>query len=457
MLNGRMPSSVPTSSQRQMLTDTVTVGSWTAAAKAIGALKIVIAARLFGTGDAMDAYLIAFLIPSFIADVLAAPLDTVLVPILVRRRDQEGPGAAETLYSQVLIAVVVLLSCVALIALAASSFLLPLLGSSFHAEKLAYTQFLFVAMLPMVPMSGFWVAARAVLNSERRFALSAGLPMITPILSIAILLAGGRRWGVTALAVATTAGVFLQAAVCVVAAWLAGFRLRGVWTGAGEVMRLVGGQYLPVVSMSLLMGSSALIDQAMAARLSPGSASAFNYGTRLTAVLMALGPLAIGTAVLPNISKLIAAGATADAYGILRRYAAITAAASAALVALLMVISEPLVRIVVGGGGAFDNAGIRLVSTIQSVSLLQVPIAILLAIGFRLVSAQLANQALYGVAIAAVVLTVLFDVTLMHWMGLVGLAVAATCTRSVLALYLFCKIRGLRPADMAKSTSHPLS
>jgi len=456
MLNERMQPSVYETSQRRILTDTVTVGVWTAVAKAAGALKILIAARLFGTGDAMDAYLIAYLIPSFIADILAAPLDTALVPILVRRRELEGQQAAERLYSQVLVAGVLILSVAAFIAIALAGALLPLLGASFSPEKLAHTRWLFLAMLPVAPLSGLWAAARAVLNTERRFALSAGLPLITPLLSIAILLAAGAQWGVAALAAGTTAGILLQAVACVAAAWHLGFRFRRDWTGVADSMRLVGSQYLPVVSMSLLMSSSALIDQAMAARLASGSASAFNYGTRLAAVLMALGPLAIGTAVLPNISQMIAGGETAQAYRILRRYAGIMTAASAAVVAVLILASRPLVRLVIGGG-AFDEAGIQLVAAIQSVSLLQVPIGVLLTIGLRLVSAQLANQTLYGFAVAAVVLTVIFDVTLMHWMGLVGLAVAATCTRSVLVLYLFCKIRELRLAPMAISASHPLS
>src|SRR5258707_4269000 len=66
--SGKTPA--PSLSRRftswRMLADTATVGGWTSLAKVAGAVKVILAARLFGTGHPMDAYLIAFLLPSFL-------------------------------------------------------------------------------------------------------------------------------------------------------------------------------------------------------------------------------------------------------------------------------------------------------------------------------------------------------------------------------------------------------
>src|ERR1700693_6060250 len=82
----------------RMLADTVTVGGWTSVAKVTGAVKLILAARLFGAGDAMDAYLIAFLLPSFFIDMFAGPLDSALIPTLIEVREKRGKEAAEQLY-----------------------------------------------------------------------------------------------------------------------------------------------------------------------------------------------------------------------------------------------------------------------------------------------------------------------------------------------------------------------
>ncbi len=92
---------VPLSSWR-MFADTLTVGGWSAVTKVAGALKVILAARLFGAGDAMDAYLIAFLVPSFFMDMLAGPLDAALIPSLIEMREKRGRASEEALYSTVL-------------------------------------------------------------------------------------------------------------------------------------------------------------------------------------------------------------------------------------------------------------------------------------------------------------------------------------------------------------------
>ena len=80
----------PRSTSWRMLADTATVGGWTAAVKVAGAVKVILAARLFGAGDAMDAFLIAFLLPAFFMDMLAGPLDSALIPALIELRQKQG-------------------------------------------------------------------------------------------------------------------------------------------------------------------------------------------------------------------------------------------------------------------------------------------------------------------------------------------------------------------------------
>src|SRR5882762_439872 len=88
----------------RMLADTATVGGWTTAVKLAGAIKVILAARLFGAGDAMDAFLIAFLLPAFFMDMLAGPLDSALIPTLIGLRQNQARAAVEALYVNVLAA-----------------------------------------------------------------------------------------------------------------------------------------------------------------------------------------------------------------------------------------------------------------------------------------------------------------------------------------------------------------
>src|SRR5271154_519745 len=100
---------------RRVLSQMVTVGTYTALVKAAGALKVVFTARSFGMSDGLDAYLIAFLLPSFVSDTLAGALSSALVPTFIEVREVQGKEAAWRLYRGVLMAAVGLLTLVGLV------------------------------------------------------------------------------------------------------------------------------------------------------------------------------------------------------------------------------------------------------------------------------------------------------------------------------------------------------
>ena len=423
----------------RMLADTATVGGWTAAVKVAGAVKVILAARLFGAGDAMDAFLIAFLLPAFFMDMLAGPLDLALIPALIELRQKQGKAAAEALYSNVLAAAGAAFVIAALGAAAVSGFVLPLLAPSFGPDKLALTERLLLVMIAVVPCGSLASTWRAVLNSEHQFAYSAAVPLITPIASIVALLGGGKQYGVMALAIATLAGGMLEAIAAGIGVKRAGYPMVPRWEGVTASLRQVADQYAPLVAVTLVMTGSALVDQGMAARLGSGSVAALNYGTRLLGVLIVIGPTAVGTAVLPHISM----GALLGDPRVLRRtlgtYGLVILAAILPVTAALMYFSEPIIRVLFQQG-AFSEAATHLVSMVQRASLLQLPIAVLLALEIRLTSALKANHLLYRVAALSLALTLVLDYGFMRWWGVVGIALAGFAIRLVSCLYLSCKI-----------------
>jgi putative peptidoglycan lipid II flippase len=431
------------SSSWRMLADTATVGGWTTAVKVAGAVKVILAARLFGAGDAMDAFLIAFLLPAFFMDMLAGPLDSALIPALIELRQKQAKAAAEALYSNVLATAGAAFLVAALAAAAVSGLVLPLLAPSFTPDKLALTRQLLLVMIAVVPLSGLAATWRAVLNSEHQFAYSAAVPLITPAASIVALLAGGKQYGVMALAIATLTGGTLEAIAAGIGVQRAGYSMVPRWAGITASLRQVAHQYAPLVAVTLVITGTSLVDQGMAARLGSGSVAALSYGTRLLGVLIVIGPTAVGTAVLPHLS----AGATLSDPRVLgrtlRNYGLAILAVILPVTAGFMYFSEPIIRVVFQTG-AFSEAATHLVSAVQRASLLQLPIAVLLALEIRLTSALKANRLLYRVAALSLALTLVLDYAFMRWWGVVGIAFAGFAIRLVSSLYLSCKISALR-------------
>src|SRR5579871_5666761 len=139
----------------RVLFQMATVGTYTGLVKVAGAAKVVFTARAFGMSDGLDAYLIAFLLPSFIADTLAGSLTSAFIPTFIEVRELEGRESAVRLYRNVLGAAAALLAMAALVFGLLAPWVLRVLASSFPAAKLALTVSMFWVMLPIIPFAAF--------------------------------------------------------------------------------------------------------------------------------------------------------------------------------------------------------------------------------------------------------------------------------------------------------------
>jgi putative peptidoglycan lipid II flippase len=429
----------------RVLFQMATVGAYTSLVKVAGAAKVVFTARAFGMSDGLDAYLIAFLLPSFVSDTLAGSLNLALVPTFIEVRETEGRESAARLYRTVLAASAAWLGVAAIVFGSAAPWLLHLLASSFSQPKLTLTVSLFWVMLAIVPITAFSVTWRSILNTEGWFAAPAVLPALTPIATIVFLLRFGAAWGVYSLAAGTLVGSALEAAFLAICMKLRGFSILPKWFGRTWALDQVARQYGPVMATVILLGGAPLIDQSIAAMLASGSVAALNYGTRFSTVLTAVGPSAVATAILPHFSKLTVTEDWARIRRSLRGYAAVILTVTVPVVVALIAISQPLVRLFFERG-QFTGADTGVVARIQQFSLLQIPPAMVLALTVRLISSMKANQLLLRAAGFAACVNLIGDLILTRWIGVAGITLATAIVQFTTLFYLIYLMRRRLPA-----------
>ena len=103
---------------RRIISATLTVSGATTLVKIVGAAKVILIARAFGTSDQLDSYLLAFLLPSFVGDVVAGASSPALIPLLLEARQREGSERARRLLAEFLFATLIV--CVSLTILLAA-------------------------------------------------------------------------------------------------------------------------------------------------------------------------------------------------------------------------------------------------------------------------------------------------------------------------------------------------
>jgi putative peptidoglycan lipid II flippase len=405
---------------------------------------VIVTARYFGTSDALDAFLIAFVLPSFVADTAAGSLIPSLMPTYIEVRQKQGRETALRLYRGVLAGSAILLALLAVLLGLCASFLLPLLASGFSPAKLALTRSLFYCLLPWLPLSGLIVTWRAVLNAGESFALAAAAPITTPLITILLLITSGPS--VWALAIGTLVGVAAEAAILACSVRSRGYAMMPHWSGWSPELRQVVGQYLPMMAGTVIVCGAALIDQAMAATLGAGSVSALTYGNKLANVALSIGAAALGTAVLPHFSRMITARDGVGLRNTLMTFSGLVAVATVPAVIFLAWLSEPLVRLFFQRG-AFTAAETQIVATVQTCSLVQIPFAVLLGMAVKLASSLKANRLMLQTALLSIVVNVAGDIVLMRWIGVAGIALAGALVHASALLFLSMALwRQLRKA-----------
>jgi putative peptidoglycan lipid II flippase len=77
--------------------------------KVIATAKEFVVAGAFGRSDAMDAFLIAFLVPGLLVNLFSESMNQALIPTLVRVRETEGLAKAQDLLSSAMVWTCILL------------------------------------------------------------------------------------------------------------------------------------------------------------------------------------------------------------------------------------------------------------------------------------------------------------------------------------------------------------
>jgi putative peptidoglycan lipid II flippase len=413
------------SPNRKIFRAVLIVGALTLLAKLGSTAKELLVANSFGRSDALDAFLIAFVLPAFAVNLLIGSFASAVVPAFVEMKCSQGPAAAQKLFSNVMFACVLGLLALTLGLGSLAPWYLPYLASSFSPAKLQLTREILYMLLPFVLFNGVALCASAILNAGEKFALPALTPVVTPLVTMAFIVLGPRSWSTFSLAAGVVLGSFLEAALVLQALKAQGIRLTMKWYGFDPSVRSILRQYRPLVAGSFVMGAASVVDQSMAAMLPQGSVSALSYASRTISVVLWISAASLSTAVLPYFSQMVAQNDWAGCRNTLRRYTTLVAAIAVPCTLCLMAFSRPLVRLLFQRG-AFTAADTALVSRVQICYAIQIPFYIGTILFVRFLSSAMRNHVLLWTSGICLVLDILLNLALMRIWGVAGIALATS-------------------------------
>lgn len=405
-------------------------------------------ATFFGAGLAMDAFEVAFRLPNILRRMFAeGAFSQAFVPILSEYSRQRGGEATRDLVGKVAGLLALVLLGVTAIGVLAAPWLVYVLASGFAATpgKVELTATMIRIVFPYIFFVSLVSLAGGVLNVYRRFAIPAFTPVLLNVSVIGAALFLSRYFDPPILALAW--GVFIggvaqlafQIAPLARIGMLARPRLDFRDPGVRRILLLMGPAVIGVSAAQI----SALINTQLAALLGDGRISWITYADRLMEFPSALLGVALGTVLLPSLSKHHADDNPVEYSALLDwglRLAFLLALPAAIA---LWLLSIPLVATLYQYGkfGIEDAWQTRAALLGYSVGLLALILVKILAPGFY---ARQHMRTPVTIAFVTVLVTQTLAVILMWPMGHAGLTLATSLGAFVNAgaLFWFLRRRG---------------
>jgi putative peptidoglycan lipid II flippase len=418
--------------------------------KMVATLKEFVVAGAFARSDAMDAFLIAFMVPGLLVNLFSESMNQALIPTLVRVREQEGQAKAQQLLSSAMIWTCMLLAGGSLAMAAAARIFFPWIVPHFSASKLLLTEAMFYALLPVVLIAGIASNCTAVLNTFDRFAWPALAPMMTPLAIMVGAWLLAPRIGIWSLVYANLVGALIHALLMVWMMHTHGYRFHLRWHGASHAAREVAGQYGPILLSGLVASGGLLVDQGMAASLSSGSVATLAYANRFVSVLLNLLAGAIATAVTPYFSRMVARRDWAGCRHTMNTYAGLTALVSVPIALAMIFGSHWMIRLTFQHGifGPQDTAA---VAPVQAMYAIQLPFYVVSRVYYRYLVAIRRTALILYCGVINLVLDVILNLILMRWYGVAGIALATSLWMVTTFLFLWFWAYRLLPRAEAQA------
>jgi putative peptidoglycan lipid II flippase len=341
----------------------MTVGGATMASRVLGFSREAMMAAALGAGPVADAFYAAFRFPNLFRRLFAeGAFNAAFVPLFSKEIEANGPDGARRFSEEVFgILFTLLLGLTILMELAMPILVRTIIAPGFSGDKTALTTALAVIMFPYLMCMSLAAMMSGILNSLHKYFAAAIAPVFLNVILIGVLayaLYNGveRRtaghlmaWGVL------VAGV-IQLAIVTVAARRAGIAIRlrrprmtpAVW----RLLALA----LPAAVTGGITQINLVIGQIIASS-KPGAISVLPYADRLYQLPLGIIGIAIGTVLLPELSRHLKGGRDKEADAAQSQSLLIAMLLSVPAATALIALATPIVRVLYerGAFSALDS------------------------------------------------------------------------------------------------------
>ncbi|ATE71414.1 murein biosynthesis integral membrane protein MurJ [Lysobacter capsici] len=295
-----------------LLRSSVIFSAMTLISRVTGLVRDQVYAWQFGASPAMDAFFIAFRIPNFMRRISAeGSFSMAFVPVLAEYKEKQDHAAVKALVDRVTGTLMAALLAMTAAVVIAAPWIMQLFAPGWDplSEQYALATQMLRITFPYALFISLASLAGGILNSYEKFAIPALSPVLLNVSMIAAaacatpLMEPLNLNPVLALAWGVFFAGILQLAFQLPALKKLGLLPRPRWGGAHPGVRKIMRLMVPTLFGSSVAQVNLLLNTALASFLIVGSVSWLYLTDRLLEFPLGMFGVAIGTVILPHLSK----------------------------------------------------------------------------------------------------------------------------------------------------------
>jgi len=436
-----------------MLRGILTVGGWTMASRLLGFARDILIAAMLGAGPVADAFFVANRLPNLFRRLFGeGAFNAAFVPAFSALLTSEGREGAARFAGQAASVMAFWLFGLTILAEIFMPQVLAVIAPGFSdiPAKFQLAVTLSRIAFPYMPLICLTALVSGVLNGLDRFAAAAAAPVLYNLTSIAFML-GLVHYVPTeghALALGVSVSGVLQLGLVVWAARRAGLHIPLPRPRLTPDVRRLLRRMTPGLVGAGVTQLNLSVDVIIGSLLPPGTVSVLYYADRVNQLPLGTIGAAVGTALLPTLSRQVAGSSPRDAIATLNRAVEYALLLTLPAALALIVCNVPIIAVLFGRG-AFHPAEVLKSGQALAAYGAGLPAFVLVKVLVPAFFARGDTSAPVKVGMAAVVLNLALNLAFMGPLQHLGPPLASTVAAwmNVAALLALLHRRGHFAAD----------
>src|SRR6266481_1337896 len=423
-----------------LLRSVATVGSYTLVSRVFGFIRDILTAAILGAGPVADVFFVAQRLPNLFRSLFAeGAFNAAFVPLASGTLAEGGLPAVRAFAEEAFAVLFTVLFAFVLLGEIFMPWLMTVIAPGFSAEpgKFDLVVTLTRITFPSLLFISLTALQGGLLNAVDRFAAPAATPILLNLFLIAgLVLMAHFHWQdgevlAWALSAAGLAQFLWLMASCARAG--VGLRLRRprVTARVRETLRIMG----PGVLGAGVTQLNLLISTALASLLPGGSVSYLYYADRLNQLPLGVVGIAVGTAILPSLSRQIRLGHLAEAVTMQNRGIELALLLTLPAAIALAILATPIFSVLFQRG-AFGPADAAATAAALAAYAAGLPAFVLIKVLAPAFFARHDTATPVKVAVVAMAINLGLTLILMRFLAHVGIALATTAAGWLNALML---------------------